>query len=97
MVAYQNILKLSYIDKFLDSIQLEFRDKYKQEILNGDFGSSNFAQFRDTFNRVLKQCEEWSRAEILANKAPRSYHQTEKAQSKVSSMVEKKDNLYYIA
>lgn len=29
VVAYQKILQLSYIDKFLDDIQLEFRDKYK--------------------------------------------------------------------
>lgn len=29
VVAYQKILQLAYIDKFLDDIQLEFRDKYK--------------------------------------------------------------------
>jgi signal recognition particle receptor subunit alpha len=29
VVGYQKMLSLSYIDKFLDDVQLEFRDKYK--------------------------------------------------------------------
>lgn len=29
VTAYQKILQLSYVDKFLDDIQLEFRDKYR--------------------------------------------------------------------
>lgn len=32
VVAYQKILQLAYIDKFLDDVQLEFRDKYKNEL-----------------------------------------------------------------
>ena len=81
------------MDKFLSDIQLEFRDKYKQEILNGEYGSSNFSNFRETFDRVLRQCEEGSRAELNARKAPRPYQETEKAMSKVSSMIEKKTDL----
>jgi len=29
VVAYQKFLKLSYVDKFLSDIQIEFRNKYK--------------------------------------------------------------------
>ena len=29
VVAYQKFLKLSYVDKFLNDIQIEFRNKYK--------------------------------------------------------------------
>jgi signal recognition particle receptor subunit alpha len=42
---------------------------------------------------VLQDCEEWARNELNAGKAPRPYHLTEKAQSKVSSMIEKKTDL----
>lgn len=32
VVAYQKILQLSYVDKFLNDIHLEFRDKYKTDL-----------------------------------------------------------------
>ncbi|CAB0010616.1 unnamed protein product [Nesidiocoris tenuis] len=35
VVAFQKILQLSYVDKFLDDIHLEFRDKYKNELAAG--------------------------------------------------------------
>lgn len=34
VTAYQKILQLSYVDKFLDDIQLEFRDKYRYAMKN---------------------------------------------------------------
>lgn len=34
VVAYQKILQLSYVDKFLDDVHLEFRDKYKEDLQN---------------------------------------------------------------
>lgn len=57
VVAYQRILQLSYIDKFLNDVHLEFRDKYKNELTGGsqlmDF------DFLNTFNRILREAEEW--------------------------------------
>lgn len=35
VVAYQKILQLSYVDKFLNDIHLEFRDKYKTDLHEG--------------------------------------------------------------
>ena len=35
VVAYQKILQLSYVDKFLNDIHLEFRDKYKTDLQEG--------------------------------------------------------------
>lgn len=35
VVAFQKILQLSYVDKFLDDIHLEFRDRYKNELSAG--------------------------------------------------------------
>ena len=37
VVVYQKILQLSYIDKFLSDIQLEFRDRFKNELDLGNF------------------------------------------------------------
>lgn len=35
VVAYQKILQLSYVDKLLNDIHLEFRDKYKTDLQEG--------------------------------------------------------------
>lgn len=57
VVAYQRILQLSYVDKFLNDVHLEFRDKYKNELQGGrhimDF------DFKMTFDKVLRDCEKW--------------------------------------
>lgn len=37
MIAFQKILQLSYVDKFLDDIQLEFRDKYKNDLARKNY------------------------------------------------------------
>lgn len=59
VVAYQRILQLSYIDKFLNDIHLEFRDKYKNE-LQGARHIMDF-DFKSSFDRVLKACELWGK------------------------------------
>ena len=43
-VIYQNILKLSYIDKLLDQVQLAFRDRYKNELAIGPYCKMNFSE-----------------------------------------------------
>ncbi len=53
VVAYQNILKLTYVDKFLTEIQLRFRDKYKQSIESGEF-DRDFNDFRPDFDKILR-------------------------------------------
>jgi len=37
VIAFQKILQLSYVDKFLDDIQLEFRDKYKNDLARKNY------------------------------------------------------------
>lgn len=37
VVAFQKILQLSYVDKFLNDIHLEFRDKYKEDLRHGRY------------------------------------------------------------
>ncbi len=40
--VYQRIIKLSYVDKLLDQVSLEFRDRYKNEVSSGSFRKVNF-------------------------------------------------------
>lgn len=65
-VAYQKILQLSYIDKFLNDIQLEFRNKYKDDLTHGNV-SRNY-DFTETFQLILRQREEESKLEAKAPK-----------------------------
>ncbi|KAH9645085.1 hypothetical protein HF086_005630 [Spodoptera exigua] len=57
VVAYQRILQLSYVDKFLNDVHLEFRDKYKNE-LQGGHHIMDF-DFKSSFEKVLRDCEKW--------------------------------------
>ena len=94
VVAYQNILKLAYIDKFLSEIQLRFRDKYKQVVHgysaggSGSLDQDTFADFTNDFNLVLKQCEEEARQSSLVSQKPRSYKESDKSTRTVASMIE---------
>lgn len=65
-MAYQKILQLSYVDKFLSDIQLEFRNKYKDELTHGNV-SGNF-DFASIFHDLLRQREEESKLEARAPK-----------------------------
>lgn len=60
-MAYQKILQLSYVDKFLNAIQMEFRNKYKDDLRKGKI-SRNF-DFSETFHSVLKDVETQDKAE----------------------------------
>ncbi|XP_014673132.1 PREDICTED: signal recognition particle receptor subunit alpha-like, partial [Priapulus caudatus] len=91
VVAYQKILQLSYIDKFLDCIHLEFRDKYKDDLLEGNtIGNFSFA---DEFTRVLRSVEEMSKRKAKAPKKMKTYEQSVKSQKTVASMIERKDDV----
>ncbi|RUS77229.1 hypothetical protein EGW08_015004 [Elysia chlorotica] len=92
VVAYQNILQLSYVDKFLSDIQLEFRQRYKNILLGGAviWGRQDFADFSGTFTRVLREKEEESRAEQKAGRKMRNFDESAKSKKTVSSMIENK-------
>jgi signal recognition particle receptor subunit alpha len=89
VVAYQNILKLTYIDKFLTEIQLRFRDMYKQAIESGKF-NHDFSAFGTEFHKILKECETDARNQSQQAQKPRSYHESDKANRTVASMIETK-------
>lgn len=58
---------MSYVDKFLNDIQLEFRDKYKDDLQNGKI-CRNFTDFNLVYERMLKEAEDSSKIESKAEK-----------------------------
>lgn len=67
VVAYQKILQLAYVDKFLSDIHLEFRDKYKNDLVSKASRSFQEYDFMGEFNRILEAAEKWGK---LMNKWP---------------------------
>lgn len=90
VVAYQKILQLSYVDKFLSDIHLEFRDKYKNELSAGKGLLDVQFDFADEYERVLAESEEWGRQQANIPKQMRSFVQSDKSKKTVSSMIERK-------
>ncbi|XP_068563473.1 signal recognition particle receptor subunit alpha [Cebidichthys violaceus] len=90
VVGFQKILTLTYVDKFIDDVQLHFRDRYKNELeqkgalklINNSF------EFGDDFKVLLREAEESSRARGPA--AMRTFKESEKSQKTVKSMIETK-------
>ncbi|XP_063762832.1 signal recognition particle receptor subunit alpha isoform X2 [Eleginops maclovinus] len=90
VVGFQKILTLTYVDKFIDDVQLHFRDRYKNELeQKGPLKliQNNFA-FEDDFTMLLKDAEKSSKARSQGNM--RTFDQSEKSQKTVKSMIETK-------
>lgn len=90
VVAYQKILQLSYVDKFLNDIHLEFRDRFKNELENSSW-FSNF-EFEQTYHLVLERAEQWSRTQAKIPKQMRTFDESQKSKKTVASMIERKDD-----
>ncbi|XP_063538347.1 signal recognition particle receptor subunit alpha homolog [Cydia strobilella] len=88
VVAYQRILQLSYVDKFLNDVHLEFRDKYKNELQGGQH-MGDF-DFKACFDAVLKGCEQWAKSQAKIPKQMRTFEDSQKSKKTVASMIERK-------
>uniref|UniRef100_A0A4D5R9G9 Signal recognition particle receptor subunit alpha n=1 Tax=Scolopendra viridis TaxID=118503 RepID=A0A4D5R9G9_SCOVI len=86
VVAYQKILQLSYIDKFLNDIHLQFRDKYKDDLQQGRIFQA--FDFGNCFSQTLRSAEEGSRREAAAPKKMRTFEESSKSKKTVASMIE---------
>uniref|UniRef100_A0AAX7W1G9 SRP54-type proteins GTP-binding domain-containing protein n=1 Tax=Astatotilapia calliptera TaxID=8154 RepID=A0AAX7W1G9_ASTCA len=90
VVGFQKILTLTYVDKFINDVQLRFRDRYKNELeqkgalklLNNSF------EFENDFKVLLSVAEESSKARGPAGM--RTFEQSGKSQKTVKSMIETK-------
>uniref|UniRef100_A0A3P8UKD5 SRP receptor subunit alpha n=1 Tax=Cynoglossus semilaevis TaxID=244447 RepID=A0A3P8UKD5_CYNSE len=90
VVGFQKILTLTYVDKFIDDVQLHFRDRYKNELEQRGALKllNNSYEFEDDFNMLLRQAEESSKARSPV--PMRSFKESEKSQKTVKSMIETK-------
>ncbi|XP_068631191.1 signal recognition particle receptor subunit alpha [Battus philenor] len=88
VVAYQRILQLSYVDKFLNDVHLEFRDKYKNDLQTGKHNMD--FEFKMCFDRVLKECENWAKSQAKIPKQMRTFEDSQKSKKTVASMIERK-------
>lgn len=88
VVAYQKILQLSYVDKFLNDVHLEFRDKYKNELQGGPYNADY--DFKTNFDKVLRQCESWAKNQAKIPKQMRTFEDSQKSKKTVASMIERK-------
>ncbi|XP_035411828.1 signal recognition particle receptor subunit alpha isoform X1 [Cygnus atratus] len=88
VVGFQKILTLTYVDKLIDDVHKEFRDKYRNEfqqkgalgLLNGTF------DFKDDFLRLLREAEESSK--VRAPTVMKTFEQSVKSQKTVKCMIE---------
>ncbi|NXJ86529.1 SRPRA protein, partial [Trogon melanurus] len=88
VVGFQKILTLTYVDKLIDDVHKEFRDKYRNEfqqkgtlgLLNGTF------DFKDDFLRLLRDAEESSK--VRAPTVMKTFEQSLKSQKTVKCMIE---------
>ncbi|KAM7440417.1 hypothetical protein ABFA07_010366 [Porites harrisoni] len=83
VVAFQKTLQLSYVDKLLNDIQLEFRDKYKDEL---EAGVIRNYEFNEDFNRLLREAELRSKLEAQAPKKMKTFEESRKSQKTVASL-----------
>uniref|UniRef100_A0A3P9NCE1 SRP receptor subunit alpha n=1 Tax=Poecilia reticulata TaxID=8081 RepID=A0A3P9NCE1_POERE len=90
VVGFQKILTLTYVDKFIDDVQLHFRDRYKNELVQKGALKllNNTFDFEDRFKKLLREAEETSKARSPA--PMRSFKESEKSQKTVKSMIETK-------
>ncbi|KAI0220040.1 Signal recognition particle receptor subunit alpha [Lamellibrachia satsuma] len=86
VVAYQKILQLSYMDKFLSDIECEFRNKYKDDLRQGMI-SRNF-DFSDTFRNILQLTEDAHKLETQVPRKMRTFEESLKSKKTVASMIE---------
>ncbi|XP_074112480.1 signal recognition particle receptor alpha [Cotesia typhae] len=90
VVAYQKILQLSYVDKFLNDIHLEFRDKYNNLLIKS-LWFWNY-KFDDEYKNVLASAEKWGKQQAAIPKQMRTFEESLKSKKTVASMIERKDD-----
>ncbi|XP_042207179.1 signal recognition particle receptor subunit alpha-like [Homarus americanus] len=88
VAVYQNILQLSYVDKFLSDVQREFRERYRDQLKQGLYYQSfDFAQ---EYGQLLRIAEVESRMVKEELKKPRSFMESSKSKKTVDSMIKQR-------
>ncbi|XP_011310158.1 signal recognition particle receptor subunit alpha homolog [Fopius arisanus] len=91
VVAYQKILQLSYVDKFLNDIHLEFRDKFKNQLEKSQW-FFDYGKFVGDYQNILMSAEQWGKQQAKMPKQMRTFDESAKSKKTVASMIERKDD-----
>ncbi|KAK4469186.1 hypothetical protein MN116_006569 [Schistosoma mekongi] len=89
VAAYQKVLQLNYVDKFLTDIALEFRDKYKNRLTSHDITGS-YEEFLPIYQTTLKKIEDEFRNLRKSVKQMRKFEDSDKSKKTVASMIVRK-------
>src|SRR5688572_12341198 len=84
VAGYQKVLKLSYVDKFLDDIHQELRDRYKN-VLADKLLQMQGMDLYDLYQQTLKDAESWGFEMQSQKKAMRSFEESRKSKKTVAS------------
>ncbi|XP_033107772.1 signal recognition particle receptor subunit alpha-like [Anneissia japonica] len=83
VVAYQKILTLSYVDKFLDDIHRQFRDLYKDDLHNKNlYGTFDF---NGRFQQMLRDAEDSSK--VVTKIQMKTFEESQKSKKTLQSMI----------
>lgn len=90
VAGYQKVLQLSYVDKFLDDMRREIRDRYKNQLLDKKLYFQGI-DLRDAYQEILKAAEIWSFEVASQPRIMRSFEESKKSKKTVASMIERPD------
>lgn len=90
VAGYQKVLQLSYVDKFLDDMQLEIRDRYKNQLLDKKLYFQG-VDLGDLYQEILKSAEIWSFEVASQPRVMRTFDKSNKSKKTVASMIERPD------
>ena len=88
VAGYQKILKLSYVDKFLDDIQREIRDRFRTQLADRRLHANGLA-IEKVYAQVLREAEVWGFEVAKQPKAMRSFEESRKSKKTVASMIDR--------
>jgi len=86
VAGYQKILKLSYVDKFLNDMEREIRDRFRTQLADKRL-LANGLPIDKLYQQVLLQAEAWSSEIAKQPKAMRTFEQSKKSTKTVASMI----------
>lgn len=78
------------MDKFLNDIHLEFRDRFKNELQNSKW-FHNY-DFSKSYEQILFAAEKWGKSQAKIPKQMRTFDESFKSKKTVASMIERKDD-----
>jgi len=87
VVTYQKILKLSYLDKFLNDIQRKFTETFHEQLKYRKYHET--LEFSEEYNATLRFAEMESRQLASMPTRPRTFQESDKSKKTINSMVER--------